>query len=466
MCRLAVVTILAAVLLAFAADAESIKQVSILHRHGARDEPLVIDGQLVWDYAHMTPNGDTMMLNLGKALRRVYGDFISAFDPSVYDALTGDSDRCIQSAQGVLQALFNQGSDFIPVVKHVPKEVDWLMEFNYNFPNVIARPQWNYAFQNNDALAREMLSEDDVRILAGEFGSWCNETPMLCALFAVDALQCRISNTNTTSETLRRLFEEKLLPIQYGNLKHIYGFNPTDPYAVIGSPAYALAVKIMSDAQRGDKKVYHYSAHDTTVLGALDTFGSIQMDELDPKWFPRFGAVLVVTTYNNGSVSFAYAEPEQEANSSLDYISGLPPVTVRCQAADGKVYVASICPLDDVWRYVNRSKPTVVNRYCYLRPEDRCDVKDAAPSSQCQYYRKHCPEDACGPDAVLDPARGYMCVSVATREKMSHYALSAALAGVIGAATGLLLGILIAFLLARTEAKEELRRLVSLEGRA
>ncbi|KAH9599619.1 Histidine phosphatase superfamily [Trypanosoma melophagium] len=443
------------------ADTRTVKQLSFVHHHGARDEPLVVDGNLVWDYAQLTPNGEKMMVNLGKLLRRVYGDFMPSFDPNVYDLLSGDSDRCIRSAYGVAQAFFKEGSDFVPRVKYDPLDSDWLMEFNYNFPNIIARPEWYYSYQNNDTLARTMLSEDDILTLANEFGDWCLKTPMLCALFATDAIQCRISNTNKTSERLRDLFEEKLLPIQYGNSKHMYAFHPTDPYAVTGAPAYDLAAKMLNDAEEGKKKVYHYSAHDSTVLGLINTFGGIQLDDMDKKWFPRFGAVLTLTTYTDGNISFGYAEPMQDENSTLDYLSGIPPVLVRCQTASGTVYMDSECKLEDVWRYVNTSKPIVLNRYCYLLPEDRCDVMDTVPSSYCQYYREHCPKEACGPNAVLDADQNYICTSFAKKEKINHYALSATLSAVIGAAVGVLLGILIAFFLVKIEEKEDRRRLVS-----
>ncbi|ORC89585.1 membrane-bound acid phosphatase 2 [Trypanosoma theileri] len=447
-------------LLAFA-DTRTIKQLSFVHRHGARDEPLVIDGNLVWDYAQLTPNGEKMMANLGKLLRRVYGTFIPSFSPDEYDLLSGDSDRCIQSAYGVAQSFFNETSNFLPFVKYGPVDSDWLMEFNYNFPNIIARSEWYYSYQNNDTLARTMLSEDDILALASEFGDWCSKTPMLCALFAVDAIQCRISNTNETSKQLRDIFQEKLLPIQYGSCKHLYAFHPTNPYAVTGAPGYDLAAKMLNDAQGGNKKVYQYSAHDSTVLGLLNTLGGIQLDDMDEKWFPRFGAVLTLTTYTDGNISFGYAEPMQEENSTLDYSLDIPPVSVRCQTASGLVYLSSECPVEDVWRYVNNSKPTVSDRYCYLLPEDRCDVMDTVPSSSCQYYRKHCPKEACGPNAVLDAHQNYICASFAKKEKISHYALSATLSAVIGAAVGVLLGILIAFFLNKLEEKEDRRRLVS-----
>lgn len=433
----------------------TIKQVSIVHRHGARDGSLFMDGKLVWEFAQLTPNGEIMMRNLGLLLQKEYGAFVSSFDPDFYDVLSGDSDRCIQSAHGVLRAFFNQTLQFVPIVKYGPVESDWLIEFNENFPNVIARSKWFYAYSNNDTLAREKLLEEDIRNLADEFGDWCAKTPMLCSLFAADTIQCRISNGNKISEALLRLFSEKLLSLVYGNNKYTLGFYSTDPYAVTGSPGYTLAAKILRDAQTSAKKFYHYSAHDTTVLGVLNSFGSIQIDDVDHKWLPRFGAVLAVTTYTNGNISFSYAEPEQEAGSSLNYTFGLSPITVRCQTAAGVEYVASVCPVDDVWRYLNRSKPSVANPFCYLTKEDKCDILDALPSPQCQYYRQHCPQDACGSDAVLSVAKNYTCISLSKRNTIGWLIILAIFSCVLCVVIGLFVGVIVASLFPKKKRGEQ-----------
>ncbi|RNF27657.1 membrane-bound acid phosphatase 2 [Trypanosoma conorhini] len=400
-----------------------------------------------------------MMQNLGKLLRATYGAFVASYDPAAYDALSEDANSCIQSAHGVLQGLFNPASPLLPIVKYTPVEADWLLGFNHNFPNVYARPQWFFAYRNNDTLARAMLHTVDLQTLSNEFGTWCMETPMRCALFAADALQSRITAGNVSTQ-LQALFKDKLLPLLRGDHKHRYGFHPTDTYAVVGAPAYSLTAKVLKDAATGDKKVYQYSVHDSALVGVLDVLGGVQLEDMDPKWVPRFGAVLAVTAYRNGNVSFAFAEPEQEAGSSLDYVAGLLPITVRCQTAEGADYAAATCPLDDVWRHVNRSMPTVAHPFCYLRPEDKCDGLDVVPSAHCQYYRKHCPSGVCGPGAELDPSRNYTCVSFSKRKHMKNYLLVSILASGVGAVAGVAIGALIALLLRRTEAKEEQRRLV------
>ncbi|RNF12633.1 putative membrane-bound acid phosphatase 2 [Trypanosoma rangeli] len=437
---------------------EPIQHVSIVHRHGARDAPPLIHKGFA-DVTQLTPSGETMMQNLGKLLRVTYDSFISSYDPDAYDVFSEDADNCIQSAHGVLQAFCYSSSPFFPIVRHTPMETDWLMGFNHMLPNMYARPQWFFSYRNNDTLARAMLSTAELQTLSSEFGSWCTETPMQCALFAADALQSRITAGNVSTQ-LQAVFKAKLLPLSYGDNKHKFGFHSTDPYAVVGSPAYSLTAKVLHDAATGDKKVCQYSVHDYAILGVLNVLGGIQLDDIDPKWLPRFGAVLTVTSYRNGNVSFSYAEPQQEAGSRLDYVSGLLPITVHCQTAEGSDYVASTCPLSDVWRHVNRSKPTMADPFCYLRPEDKCDILDAVPSAHCQYYRKYCPNEVCGPSAELDPSRNYTCVSFSKRKLMKNYLLAFILAGVVGAVVGIAIGAFIALLLRRTESREEHRRLV------
>ncbi|EKG02558.1 membrane-bound acid phosphatase 2, putative [Trypanosoma cruzi] len=457
MLRMRFLFLVLALLLAPVMDANAaMTHVSILHRHGARSEPLFPNMGLR-DATQLTPNGEIMMLNLGKLLRATYGTFITSYDPAMYDTFSEYFDNCIQSAHGVLRAFFNKGSQFLPIVRHAPAETDWLLGFNHNFPNVYARPQWFFAYWNNDALARGILSTNDIEMLSNEFGSWCAEKPMQCALFAADALQSRISEKSLPQQ-LQTLFQEKLLPIVYGWNKHTYGFNLEDPYVVIGSPAYTLAAKVLHDAEVGEKKFCHYSVHDSTILGLLNALGAIQLGDTNPRWLPRFGSVLAVTTYSNGNVSFTYAEPQQEAGSSLDYVSGLLPITVRCKTFEGAEYMASTCPLNDVWRYVNRSRPTVADPFCYLRPEDGCDVLETVPSEHCQYYRKYCPIGACGPNAGLDASRNYTCFSFFRRRFTKDYTLASIVAGVCGGAVGLIVGFLISLLLQKTEEKEVRRR--------
>ena len=443
------------------ADARTLVQLSFVHRHGARLEPLLIDGSLTWHFADLTPAGAAMGYNLGTKLRERYSTFIPSTlqnegSSPTYVVQSTEVGRTIQTCQAALKSLFNTTLAYIP---HEPIGTDYLLAFPGNYPSNVLESEWFNAVTMDNNIAPLYLNSTDMAFLTSVFGSWCPSEPTLCALLGEDVGQCRRANGGMTPYFLN-LFETKLMPMQMIQNKWQFGFNASSPYAAIGSTGYPIMSKILSDATAKLRssssatlpRVFHYSAHDNTVIGAFNTLGAARLeDENAHIWVPKFAQTLLVETFDDGTVDFLWMKPNETAGSGF-FFPDPTPLIVMCIASNGTQYFDSSCPLDDAFRFVNASRPDMAvissyrggnNPYCWLSPTDRatCDMINVVPSPECQQYRMSCPEVACDPEsAVLDEENGYTCTSFATKHSFSQYAPgslgSAAAALVFGSIAG------------------------------
>jgi len=301
---------------------------------------------------------------------------------------------------------------------------------------------------------------------------WCTNAPTMCGLIGEDVGQCRRANQGISPFYLD-LFETKLMPMQMIQNKWQFGFKPESPYSVIGSTGYPIMSKVLGDAtaklQHGSNlpNVFHYSAHDNTVIGSFNTLGAATLDDDDAHiWVPKFTQTLLVETFDDGTVDFFWMKPNETFGSGYFFPNEPTPLIVKCVALNGTVYSASSCPIDDVFRFVNMSQPNMAviqayrggtNPYCWLAPEDRakCDMLDVVPSPSCQQYRSSCPEVACDPQAsVLDEENGYVCVSFAEKHAFSQYAAGSIGGAVAALVVGALLGVGIATFMEITPHEE------------
>jgi hypothetical protein len=407
-----------------------------------------------------------MGFNLGLKLRQRYAGLIPTTLDSSYVVQTTEVGRTIQTCEAVLRALFNTTLEFIP---HSPIATDYLLAFPGNYPsNVLFSSRFNSVMLNN-SVAAQFLNASDLDFLASMFGSWCYDEPTLCGLLGEDVGQCTRSNGPTAmSPAYLQLFEEKLVPMQVISNKWNFGFDPSSPYAPIGSTGYPIMSEILRHATErlaqgtgeGDggatRNVFHYSAHDNTVIGAFNTIGAAQLNDTNGHiWVPKFAQTLLVETYDDGFVDFYWMKPNETFGSGF-FFPDPTPLTVRCTTAGGTVYSATSCLLADAFRFVNSSQPMMdvisayrggSNPYCWLAEgadRERCGAVDAMPSTECQQYRAACPEVACDPaTAVLDISSGYICVSFAERHHFSEYAAGSIAAGVGALVLGTIIGMAI-----------------------
>ncbi|KPI82439.1 putative membrane-bound acid phosphatase 2 [Leptomonas seymouri] len=165
-------------------------------------------------------------------------------------------------------------------------------------------------------------------------------------------------------------------------------------------------------------KLFHYSAHDTTLIRIACSLQDTTNDGL----LPPFAQTLVLELLENEKdktfhVRALRGHPGQTPDTGFHF-AWETDWQLKCMDAWQQAYnaVDNTCPVADFVRFVQWSAPPVTSKgYCYL--DERflqlinCPAggiqSGEAPlplSSGCQYYRKRCPSYAC--------ERGYMLNSV------------------------------------------------------
>lgn len=437
-CNLAVFLALVVSTLVAPADARSLIQLSFLHRHGARQPPEVDRGRISWEHAELTPAGAQMAHNMGKFFRQRYADFFPAnYSQQFIYSRSTDVARTIQSGYGFLRGLFGEADRFsIPFLEHKPLSSDFALAFNDNWPSHELLESHFYAWPHTASLADSVLNASDVAALAEAMGgdAWCTQDPLFCALVAEDVAQCERSNSGL-SPLLSQLWE-KLVTLQMMLNKFVLGFHANSTLAPAGSYAWVAlnewmtrsSAAVQATAPSGpattDPPVLHLSAHDDQVVAMLNALGVANLSTYDTHmWVPKFFDTLICETYDDGSVSFFKAKPDE--GFGTEFPISIEQLAVLCvNATTGSVYASTACPVVDAWLYLNRTAPAYFPPQCFVPAEDlrkyNCSELDAAPApgSNCALYRAGCPATACdnvptsgATSSVLDIANGYACDS-------------------------------------------------------
>ena len=398
-------------------------QLIFLHRHGARLEPQLKGGGFTWAHADLTTAGKEMGRQLGYFLLRRYPHLLqhAHLNDSSYVVQSTEVARTVQTALSVLSVLFP--SDPTPMVPHTPRDRDFLLAFNGNYPSTIVRRAWHNAINMENRIADQYINSSDLSLLSSTVGFDCTGSSMLCALLGEDIAQCRRSNGGMTPELLT-LFETKLETLQMIRNKYIFGFNSTGPYRPAGSVGHKLASRMLSDAKawingsNRQTRVYQYSAHDDTVVGLLNTLGAATFDSYDVHlWVPKFTQTVLFEVFEaDQSMQFYLTMPNETHGSGYRFEDHPLPLRVGCVLSNGSTVHASRCSIDGVARFIARSAPTVPDGECYLSAEDAATLCNPTMvggpvSVWCQIYRSMCPSYACSASSslTLDSQRG-ICV--------------------------------------------------------
>lgn len=407
--------------------ARRLLQLQLVHRHGARLEPLRLpDGSLTWNYATLTPAGAAMGRNLGKYLRATYGDVLgipASYSRQFIRSNSTDYSRTVQTAAAVLSGLFDFPNGSMPWVYHVPTAVDYALNFNDNYPNHIIRDATVFhPFWDRNDIARSLLGSNATVLISG-IGDWCASRLMECSLFAEDVAQCRRANGGV-EQWLDDLFPTLLHILALQNVLE-FGYNASSQYGPVGSygaPLLAEWVANIANAGNGSfPTIYHYSAHDNTVIGVLVALGVLPLQSTNwSRWVPRFTETIILEVYDDGSVQFLIGKPTETAGSG--FVFSFQPLPVACGAT-----LSSSCSFQELEALLKSTSPQVSNAPCFLTPADAANCSmtaGALPSgSACEQYRALCPMEACtAMPSVLDIAHGFACLPFPTKQLFSAHA--------------------------------------------
>lgn len=307
---LLIVCLLCAVTSAAAASNRSLLQIQILHRHGARLPPRIVDGSLTWSEATLTDAGEQMGLQLGVALRERYASFLtqlfstngsspeaespalfvpapsSTFPTSavgpistqpLFASRSTQISRTIQTGLAMLSTFTGlevpqsnntsssspswqlQDANQLPYLDHMsPMSSDFLLAFASNFParQLTAASYWKTFFNNSDGKVETALGGPaEVAKLQALFPEVCaSQGLVMCALYAEDLAQCQFSNGGIPQELLE-LFPG-LLRLQMELNQMTLGFDKNNssssssaPFAPAGAVGYPLASRMLTNAR-------------------------------------------------------------------------------------------------------------------------------------------------------------------------------------------------------------------------
>jgi hypothetical protein len=439
-----------------------IVQISVLHRHGARQEPVEVQGSMSWANADLTAAGVKMSQQLGRALTERYGPLINLSHNFVVSQAT-DLSRTVRTGVGMRLHLGDESTN-IPFVAHEsPMTKDYMLAFSSNFPSThVASSYWSQLKNNND-LAASILGEANVNVLVSYFGAWCLKAVMECALLAEDCVQCRISNGGLETELLEMF--PLLQQLQMRNNKFLFGRNESSPFFEAGSPGYLLASKWLSDASLAvagsiSTTLFHYSAHDNTVVGLLSALGAIDINTDDiALWVPRFTQTVVIEVRADGTVTLLQGRPNDYSQDSNFSFSAFTDLNMSCTLPSGSIVRNASCSISNVARFLEQaSAPTassIVSGHttapCWLPSEyaSMCTIDDT--SSVCAAYRIQCPTTCTNQDvaSVLCVTTGE-CLTFLSPNFGSYAvaSLSSAAAAIVG---GIIVGRLIFLFVALEE---------------
>lgn len=400
-------------------------QAALLHRHGARTEPLVTDHGLNWDICVLSSSGVEMALSLGRFTRQRYGSFLpSEYDMYQIESRTTDFERTIRTGVGVLRGMYD-GINDIPYLTHKPQDLDFLLSYYYSWPSAVLGTYYirGYNTRNNN-VTLSYFPQEKLDVIGQQLNcpNLCRENQTLCALLGEDVSTCRLSNGGL-SEELSGLFPQ-LFEAQERSNAFLYLYNESSLYwRNTGPYGRLLAVDVFNafnatlatGASPAVGKFLQYSAHDVTIYGLFVALGVVTPDTVaELVLVPNFASAVYLDLYDDGNVSISFYECNQSYGSGFPYENPTP-VQMGCMplpsAVPVDVYYAAECPLQHFKNFVDLKAPQwsvdPQKPYCYADPADlvanHCERdSEARGSDSCALYRTICPEYAC------ETSKGYV----------------------------------------------------------
>ncbi|EAN98050.1 membrane-bound acid phosphatase 2, putative [Trypanosoma cruzi] len=425
--------------------AVTLRLVQLVHRHGSRSA-LVHHNQtqICGDVpcGQLNSHGKDMLIKVGTFLRERYNsDPTNPFFPSEsYDVEVSytrstDVPRTLQSAVGLLYGLFPNRSAAFPVIHTVIRGTDWLLNGGLSpFATVfyLLDDAWKRDVGNKEvdkiidfstlqAIAKEAFSE-------GYCADPANRWDCAYVLFDIGAaLQAdgRIESLKLLKANLERL--RSFSRFYYSSQ---YAYNSSDEQHVrMGSQGQNLAQQLLANAElhmqgKANYKLYHYSAHDTTLMPLAATLGDIGPESMMPPFAQLYAFELLYDdSTNTHSIRAMRGSPEQTPDTNHRF--SWDGFQLRCMDSNGNVYNASqnTCLYQDFKRFVDSTRPTDPAGLCYLNDRYKallkCPTREGKPlNNHCMAYRKLCPAWSCDSDFTLDPVTlQCVCTAASCMEK-------------------------------------------------
>lgn len=430
-------------------NARDLLQVTLLHRHGARTEPIVTEDELLsWGGCVLSDTGVRMALSLGQFTKAKYVDLLpSTYDERVIVSVTTDFERTIRTGFGCLRGMYN-GSDEIPFLAHKTANYDYLMGYYYSWPSANLGLDFINSYNAaNNAKTLSFFSQANLDVVGDELHCpiLCGENQTTCSLFGEDVTTCRLSNgglTQNLEELLPEMFQAQILSNSF-----LYLYNKSSLYwSQTGPYGRLLAVEIYDQYNATlaayspndplalpSVKMYHYSAHDVTIYSFFTAIGVITLDTTQENILvPTFASAVYLELYSDGNISVQFYESNQRFGSAYNY-SEVSNIFLGCKttppssfADESGIYYATECPLEHYKNYVDTMTPQSLNAtnnapWCYQDPDfmalTQCYPNASnLPSDDCLSYRKICEPQSC------DTAQGFVLNRVSyTCEKMFNF---------------------------------------------
>lgn len=430
--------------------------VQVLHRHGARTAETSYNQTQICGSTpcgYMTWPGFEMLNKTGSFLRSRYNSDTSVVTEPMFPSTSYDLDvaysrstdalRTLQSAEAFLRGFFPNLTSLYPAIHTVPEKDDYLLytnyapqyQFFYNLdkPSVrgVCNPVTDKNFPNFSMLTeigKEVYSER----YCSRFDRRCN-----CAFSLFDIAMQVEALGEIDNYPLLKASRDALADIARTHYSRQYRYNRSDTRCLqqgsSGQPIvqqFVTNINTAINAKRSNTstyKLFHYSAHDTT----LSRIASSLLDTTDDGLLPPFSQALVLELLENETDKTFYVRvlrghPGQTPDTGFEF-AWEPDWQLKCMNAWQVAYNATnnTCPVADFARFVQWSAaPPTSKGYCYLDEKYKVLINCPAGGIQageayqtltpgCQYYRKRCPSYSCEPGYMLNSV-SLQCVCVSS----------------------------------------------------
>ena len=412
----------------------SLKQVTVVHRHGARS-PLVSVNQseVCPPYGCGVLNwaGKSMLFHLGLYLRENYNDTLqpySFYDFRTFRSRSTDVGRTLQSGSAMISGLFEHLLDThdrpVPVISTKPLDQATKLLVWSGWPSIVVWQVINspsfFVLMNNLTLtlfdASTLQEIGDAQGLSLECTpNTPGYNPFNCALESQDVMNCARSSGDAIPQIVQQHQQQLDQVLSWYNSYSMWGFddevNGGRFVKVMGTYGYVLAKDIIDRARSSEAVLEHYSGHDTSLMPLWMTLGNYSLTN------PAFAAAMIFETYSVGddnSSLFIVAKLGNPGQLPDDHSYSFEPYLLFCITASGELYNSTEgCILDDFERYIDTRGPNTPEGICYV-PDEWLRLFDCAPNSTtfasseaCITYRQSC-LGACGANGTM--AANYSCV--------------------------------------------------------
>ncbi|KPA83876.1 membrane-bound acid phosphatase 2 [Leptomonas pyrrhocoris] len=431
--------------------------VQLLHRHGARAAETTFNmTQICGDTpcGYLSWAGIKMLNNTGAFLRNRYNTDPTVVTEPMFPSLDYDLDvaysrstdvlRTLQSAESFLRGFFPNLTSLYPAIHTMPENDDYLLYTNY-------APQYQFFYNIDKPSVRSVCNPTtdknfpDFKTLT-DIGKevysegYCStfETRSDCArkLFDIAAAMDSVGTLDAAKQPLLKKYKNALAESARVLFEKEYEYDRTNTRCLMqGSAGQPILQEFVTNintaitaklAGTTTYKLFHYSAHDTT----LSRIACSLQDKADDGLLPPFSQVLVLELLENETDKTFYVRvlrghPGQSPDTEFKF-DWEKDWSLTCMDAWQTAYPAkdNTCPVADFARFVQWSAaPATSKGYCYLDekyqelmacPKGGIHAGDAYQplSSACQYYRNRCPAYSCEEGYLLNSvSQQCVCVS-------------------------------------------------------